>query len=205
MYCPQCTCEYTGWNQKCPVCQTMLLEVKPEAGKVETAPFDYAVLVDAVRENGGTLTIEMAATDIETKRGRAFPYIGRGYAWAKQFEGSNHNFTVRLTTTTVGRDRKRTFPFFGYGFAWEQEMQGTLNGNSITLKAEKIARERKIGFPYRGYGRAWVQLMSGQCGQQLRARLKITEVQKRQKWGFPYFGFGFAWANTGELILTLIE
>ena len=205
MYCPQCNCEYTGWNQKCPVCQTRLVEVKPEVTKIDSDLVDYAALVDAVREHGGTLTIEMKATDIETKRGRGFPYVGRGYAWANQFEGVNDDFSARLTTTEVGRSRKWTFPFFGYGFAWEKEMGGSVNGNPLTLKAEKVARESKMAFPYRGYGRAWVQEMSGECGEKLAAVLTITEVQKRKKWAFPYSGFGFAWANAGQLTLTLVE
>lgn len=205
MYCPQCNCEYTGWNQKCPVCQTELLAVKPESSKIKSDPADYAALVDAVREYGGVLTIEIKATDIETKRGRSFPYIGRGYAWTKQFEGIHNDFSARLTTTEVGRDRKRTFPYFGYGFAWEKAIQGSVNGIPFTLKAEKVARERKMAFPYRGYGFAWVQAMSGKCGEKLEAKLTITEVQNRKNWGFPYFGFGFAWANAGQLTLTLLE
>ena len=203
MYCPQCNCEYTGWKQKCPVCQTRLLEVKPNATKIKSKPADYDSLVDAVREHGGSLTIEMEATEIETKRGRRMPYIGRGYAWAKQMEGINDHFSVTLRTCEVGRDRKWTFPYFGYGFAWEKSMQGNVNGNPLSLKAEKVSRQSKKGFPYKGYGFAWVQTMSGECGEKLRARLTITEVQKQRRWLFPYFGFGFAWANAGKLTLTL--
>jgi hypothetical protein len=205
MYCPRCNCEYSGWKEKCPVCQTALLERKPKAPNPNIISMDYAELVDEVRNHSGTLTIEIAATEIETKRGRGFPYIGRGYAWAKHFEGSHGEISARLTTTKVGRDRARGFPYFGYGFAWEKEMQGSVGGNSVTLKAVSVARERKIEFPYRGFGRAWVQEMSGKCGDQLDAALKITEVQQRKNSGFPYFGFGFAWANVGELTLTLAE
>lgn len=203
MYCPQCHCEYTGWTEKCPACKSVLLDKKPGVIDVEAAPIDYADLVEAVRENGGSLTIEMVATDIVTKRGRQFPYLGRGYAWAKQMEGVCDGLTIKLTTTKVGRERKWAFPYFAYGFAWEQEMQGSVGGNALTLKAEKVTRESQMRFPYAGYGRAWVQSMSGKCGEALEATLTIIEVQQRRKYGFPYFGFGFAWANAGELTLTL--
>ena len=205
MYCPHCECEYSGWRGKCPFCQTVLMENRPAIPHRAPNDLDYADLVKVVRENGGSVTIEMMATEVETKRGRSFPYIGRGYAWAKQFEGSQGNFAARLTTNEVGRDRSVRFPYFGYGFAWEKEMQGSVSGSPLTLKAEKVARESKMGFPYRGYGRAWVQTMSGQCGEKLEAALNITEVQQRKQHGFPYFGFGFARANAGRLTLTLVE
>ena len=205
MYCPQCNCEYAGWTEKCPVCKSVLLDTKPSVMDVESTPIEYADLVNAVREQGGSLTIKMVATDIVTKRGREFPYIGRGYAWARQMEGAHGDYTFKLITTEVGRDRKRTFPYFGFGFAWEKEMQGSIGGNPLTLKAEKVARESKMRFPYAGYGFAWVQFMSGKCGDDLEATLTITEVRKRRKYGFPYFGFGFAWANAGELTLTLAD
>jgi hypothetical protein len=205
MYCPQCACEYSGWKEKCPVCKTTLLDGKPEVSNVESTPMDYADLVDAVRENGGALTIKMVATDIATKRGRQFPYIGRGYAWTKQMEGTCDDCTATLTTTDVGRDRKWTFPYFGYGFAWEKEMQGSVGGNPLTLEAEKVIRETRMGFPYAGYGRAWVQSMSGKCGEDLEATLTITEAQQRRKVSFPYFGFGYAWVNAGDLTLKLAE
>jgi hypothetical protein len=192
-----------GWNEKCPACRTVLLEVKPKVTEAESNPIDYATLVSSIRENGGALTIELFATDVETKRGREFPYIGRGYAWTKRMEGAHEDCIVELITTEVGRDRKWTFPYFGYGFAWEKEMQGSVGGNALTLRAEKVARESKMTFPYAGYGRAWVQSMSGKCGEKLDATLTITEVRQRKKLGFPYFGFGFAWANVGELTLTL--
>ena len=203
MYCPQCNCEYTGWKEKCPVCKSVLLGSKPNIAVLETSAIDYAALVDTVREHGGSLTIELVATDIATKRGRRFPYMGRGYAWTKQMTGAREDFIVKLTTTEVGRERKWTFPYFGYGFAWEQEMQGSVGGNAVDLKAEKVARQSKTTFPYAGYGWAWVQVMSGKCGEALEATLTITEVHKRKQYGFPYFGFGYAWANAGELTLTL--
>jgi len=203
MYCPQCSCEYTGWKHKCPVCQTRLLEVKPNATHMKPSPIDYDSLVEAVRNYGGSITIEMETTDVESKRGRRMPYIGRGYAWAKQMEGSNANFSVKLQTSEVGRDRKWAFPYYGYGYAWEKSIQGSVNGNALTLTAEKVARERKVGFPYKGYGYAWVQSMSGDCGEKLKATLTISEVRKHKQWTFPYFGFGFAWVNAGKLTLTL--
>ena len=203
MYCPKCKCEYVGWKEKCPACRTVLLDGKPKVTDVESTPIDYTTLIDAVVENGGTLTIEVVATDVEAKRARGFPYIGRGYAWAKRMEGAHEDCIVELITTEVGRDRKWTFPYFGYGFAWEKEMQGSVGGNALTLRAEKVARESKMTFPYAGYGRAWVQSMVGKCGEKLDVTLTITEVRQRKKLGFPYFGFGFAWANVGELTLTL--
>jgi len=205
MYCPQCKCEYTGWNEKCPVCQTALLEAKPTINKVETVSTDYASLVDTVRANGRTLTIDVVATNIETKRGRAFPYLGRGYGWTKQFEGTYKQHVVILTTTEVGRDRTWGFPYFGYGFAWEKEISGEIDGNHLLLEADKVAQDKQLAFPYRGYGRAWVVSMSGSCGKELNAALKVTEVKKRQTGSFPYFGFGYAWANAGQLTLTLRE
>lgn len=205
MYCPKCNCEYSGWNERCPVCQTVLLENKPPVTSIDSSTIPYDNLVEAVRENGGTLTIQMVATDIETRRGRGFPYLGRGYAWTKKLEGHLDRMSAQLTTTEVGRDRGWQFPYFGYGFAWENEMQGTVAGNPIILKAEKVARESKMGFPYRGFGRAWVQTMSGKCGEKIDTKLSVTEVQQRQKSGFPYFGFGYAWANAGQLTLTLVE
>jgi len=205
MYCPECDCEYVGWSEKCPVCRTILLEAKTINIKVESEPLAYAALLDIVRENGGTLTIDMIATGIEMKRGRDLIYIGRGYAWAKHMEGECDGCYAELTTTEVGRERKRGFPYFGYGFAWEKEMQGSVSGNALTLKAEKVAREQKMEFPYKGYGRAWVQTMSGKCGGKLEAHLTITEVQQRKQWRFPYFGFGFAWPSAGKLTLTLVD
>lgn len=203
MYCPQCKCEYAGWQGKCPVCQSALLDAKPVVSEVEATSIYYADLVDKVRENGGTLNIEVFATEIEQKRGRAFPYLGRGYAWTKQMKGAFADQSVELITTAVGRDRTSTFPYFGHGFAWEKELQGNVGGNALTLQAEKVAQEKQLAFPYRGYGRAWVVSMSGSCGEELDAELTITEVKKRHQGGFPYFGFGFAWANAGQLTLKL--
>jgi hypothetical protein len=203
MYCPECKVEYQGWKSNCPVCQAVLLESKPTTVHPNGDPIRYDELVEIVRENGGSLTIELTATKIEKKRGRGFPYLGRGYAWAKEMEGAQEPLAARLSTTEVGRKRGYQFPYFGFGYAWEKAMQGEVSGNPVTLKAVKVARERKIAFPYQGYGRAWVQAMSGECGEALQADLKITEVKQRKEHGFPYFGFGYAWANAGELTLSL--
>lgn len=59
MYCPQCNCEYMGWNLKCPVCQTTMIDVRPNVTKFDSDPADYTALVDAVREHGVTLTIKL--------------------------------------------------------------------------------------------------------------------------------------------------
>ena len=126
MYCTQCNCEYSGWKGKCPVCQTMLLEVQPKAIEIKSSSTDYDSLVKEVRNLGGSITIEIETTDIETKRGRRMPFIGRGYAWAKQMEGIDDNFSVTLQTNEVGRDRKWTFPYYGYGFAWANAGKLTL-------------------------------------------------------------------------------
>ena len=203
MYCPQCQCEYDGWQEKCPVCRAALLDAKPVVQKGPENEIAYADLVSIVRENGGALTIEVVATEVDQKRGRGFPYLGRGYAWAKQFEGGTSDYTIALTTTEVGRSRSWSFPYFGYGYAWEKELQGDVGGNNLILKAEKVAQDKQQAFPYRGYGRAWVVSMVGSCGDKLKAKLAITEVKKRQTGGFPYFGFGYAWANAGQLTLTL--
>lgn len=205
MYCPHCKCDFEGWHGKCPICQAALLDAKPVVVNLESTSIDYADLVDEIRENGGTLTSNVVATEIEQKRGRSFPYLGRGYAWTKKLEGVYANHSVVLTTTEVGRDRTWTFPYFGHGFAWEKELQGNVGGNALILKAEKVAQDKQLAFPYRGYGRAWVVKMEGRCGDKLDAKFTTTEVKKRQTGSFPYFGFGYAWVNAGELTLTLRE
>ncbi len=205
MYCPKCNCEYVGWREKCPVCRTNLLDAKPKTPEETPKPLPYADLLEKIREHDGSLTIEMVATEIEMKRGRAFPYIGRGYAWTKHLQGFCDSCSAELTISQIGRDRKRTFPYFGFGFAWEEEMQGSVSENALTLKAEKVARDQEMEIPYRGYGYAWAVEMSGKCGDRLNARLTVTEVRRRKERGFPYFGFGFAWPNAGQLTLTLVD
>jgi hypothetical protein len=205
MYCPECKCEYQGWNQKCPVCQTVLLETKPPEIQTDAKPIPYGELVDTLRETGGSITFDLTTTGIETKRRRSFPYIGRGYAWAKEMTGIHDQLTIKLNTTEVGRSRSWQFPYFGYGFAWEKEMEGNVGGNPLTLKADQVSRERKMAFPYLGYGRAWVQSMSGECGKEIRVHLQVTEVGQRKQHSFPYFGFGYAWVKAAQLKLSLSE
>jgi hypothetical protein len=183
----------------------MLLETKPDLENTEEIQIDYDKLVELIQDKGGELTLKVVAVDIETKRGREFPYKGRGYAWTKRMEGTCDDCDVELNTTAVARARSWTFPYFGFGFAWEKTMEGNIDGIPLTLQAEKVARESHMAFPYLGYGRAWVQTMSGICGDKLSVRLSVTEVQKRKKYGFPYFGFGFAWPNAADLTLTLVS
>ena len=127
MYCTQCNCEYSGWKGKCPVCQTWLLEVQPKAIEIKSSPTDYNSLVEEVRNLGGSITIEIETTDIETKRGRRMPYIGRGYAWVKTMsEECGEKLKATLTIGDVQKHKQWVFPYFGFGFAWANAGKLTL-------------------------------------------------------------------------------
>jgi hypothetical protein len=202
MFCPQCKCEFVGW-QRCPDCEVILLESLPEEAEASTAQIPYEDLLKHVRENGGQIEIELITNGVRREKKLRFPYQGHGYAWVLGMQGVQDGISVTLTTNQVGRKHGWRFPYFGYGYAWEKAMQGDLNGNPLDLKATKVQRERKWRFPYLGYGRAWAERLEGTCGDGLHAELEINEVVKKRTWRFPYQGYGFAWPKKGVLRLSL--
>ena len=201
MFCPQCKCEYIGW-QRCPDCDIPLVESLPEVEGHGEA-ISYQDLIEQIRKNGGEIEVEMTTSGVQREKKWSFPYMGIGYAWAQSMQGARDNLSVRLTTSQVGRQRGWRFPYFGFGYAWEKAMEGKVNGNPIELKATKVKRERKWNIPYLGYGRAWSERLEGSCGDKLRAELDISEVAKKRAWTFPYQGYGFAWPKKGVLRLSL--
>ncbi len=203
MYCPTCECEFEGWTGKCPNCKNPLQGGKPPVQISSQQQVDYESLVDIVKERGGTLNIELKASEVGKTKATRFPWMGFGYAWTKRMQGAREGVSVDLSTTKVGKDKKWSFPYQGLGYAWRQELQGSIGGNEVTLTAKKVTRKKTWSFPFRGYGYAWTEEMSGECGRDLLIELKTTEVKKIRRWLFPYFGFGYAWVKAGELSLSL--
>ena len=203
MYCPECKCEFEGWTGKCPNCRTPLVEGSPLIEEIAEEPISYEALVELVRENGGSLGIDLSASEVGKEMRRRFPYSGHGYAWTRRMQGVFNNILVDLATTEAGKERKERFPYRGFGFAWAKTIQGNVAGNQVTLTATEVGTDRKWSFPYSGFGYAWTQEMSGQCGDELKVDLRTTDVGRRRRSGFPYLGYGFAWASKGVLTLTL--
>ena len=206
MYCAACRCEFEGWTDNCPNCQTPLVEAKPpELPASVQASLSYDDLLKLVRENDGQFTITLAASGSSRQKKRGFPYFGYGYAWVRTLQGNYDSHRVELHTTEVGKDKSHSFPYFGYGYAWAKRMEGQIEGNKITLSASKVERSAKRGFPYFGFGYAWTQEMSGQCGKKMKATLSITKVARQEEHSFPYVGFGLAWESAASLTLSLVE
>ncbi len=205
MYCLTCDCEYEGWTGNCPNCKNPLDEGVPPLTPNRDQYTSYESLIDLVQKKGGSLTIDVKATEISKSRSTRFPWLGYGYAWLKRMRGVLNGITVDLSTSKVGRDRKWAFPYQGHGYAWHQEMQGLLAGQEISLTAKKVKKVRKWSFPYFGYGYAWTEIMSGVCGEKLNLELVTTNVGKSRRTMFPYFGFGYAWVNNATLTVTLVE
>ena len=64
MYCLDCRCEFEGWIGKCPNCRTPLVEGSPPSAETADEPVSYEALVDLVRESGGTLGIDLSASEV---------------------------------------------------------------------------------------------------------------------------------------------
>lgn len=202
MYCPTCQCEFVGWSSKCPQCQSHMVQEVPSISRPPDRPISYEALVELVRNEKGRLRLELATTEVGRRRGRSFPYFGYGYAWAKGVQGHHDDLLIDLDTTEVGRQRTWRFPYNGRGLAWVREMEGNVAGNGLSLAATRVVREETWSFPYFGYGYAWTEEMVGSCGEQLRARVRITEVGRDREQCFPWRGYGFAWERRGILVLT---
>jgi hypothetical protein len=206
MYCAVCKCEFEGWTDTCPNCQSPLVEAKPpEFPASVQAVLPYDDLLDLVKEHDGQLIIELAASGSSRQKKHGFPYSGYGYAWVKSLQGNIDAHRVALHTIEVGKDKKHGFPYFGFGYAWAKKMEGQIAGNTLTLTASKVERHQKRGFPYSGFGHAWTQEMSGQCGEKMKAVLIVTKVARQEERSFPYTGFGLAWENEASLTLSLAE
>ena len=204
MYCTTCRCEFVRWTGKCPVCKTFLIE-KPVFQP--TAPADsatYQSIVDTLRERG-VIEVPMVTTEVARFRKYAFPYLGYGYAWAKQMHSETKALAVNLITVRVATDKSWSFPYQGRGFAWEQLLKGDIAGNAVSLKATRVGQDKTWGFPYLGYGFAWTEQAEGSCGDEIEVELSVTEIGREKRWSFPYFGFGFAWPSKGVLRLKVRE
>lgn len=205
MYCPECKCEYSGWNAKCPGCVTNQSSAQPHDAGDAGELIAYDSLVQLVGQSGGRLDVALTTTEHGSKKKQTFPYFGHGYAWAKRLEGSKTEVEVDLAATEVVMQTRKGFPYIGRGYAWVERAEGYLGGNSLTLSATDVAKEKKWAFPYTGFGRAWTERMAGTCGDRLRVDLKTTKVARDRSRGFPYVGFGFAWVSEATLTLTLEE
>ena len=202
-FCPACTCSFPDWVKKCPVCSVAL-----QAGPVPAPPapmpsLPYEELTSLVQEQGGMLTIPMRTVEVAKSQRWSFPYIGRGFSWAKRLEGDVAGSPVTLRTRDVGMRKAWGFPYQGYGYAWTRGVAGHIAGNPATLETARVEMKKSWGFPYFGFGFAWTQEMTGHCGERLHLRFVADEVATEKKWRFPYFGFGFAWVATGELTIVL--
>jgi hypothetical protein len=205
MYCPNCECEYTGWS-KCPECKTFLVDKRPAVSRPTAKTISYQELVNLVKEQGGQLTVELEAAEVQREKKWHLPRMGYGFAWVSTFQDvSNPDFTVLLDTSEVGRDTHLELWGIGFGFAWEKAMQGDIGGHKATLRAKKVAKKRSINFPLLGYGYAWTQDMGGELGEQLTVELKTTAVQKKHYGRFPGIGFGFAWPEKGQLVIKSVN
>ena len=91
------------------------------------------------------------------QRKHNFPWLGYGFAWVKEMQGTIGGNQATLTATKVKRETRRMFPYFGYGRAWTQEMVGDCGDMlMIEFSATEVTKRRQSGFPYRGYSYAWV-------------------------------------------------
>lgn len=203
MYCLTCECEFDGWTGKCPSCKNHFQGGKHPVQSSNQQQVNYDSLVDIVKERGGTLNIQLKASEVGKTRATRFPWRGYGNAWTKRMQGAREGASVDLSTTKVAKDKKWSFPYQGHGCAWRQELQGSIGGNEVTLTAKKVTRKKTWSFSYFGYSYAWTEEMSGECGREPLIELKTTKVKKNRRKLFPYFGFGYAWVKEGELSLSL--
>lgn len=204
MYCKNCDCEYSGWTGSCPTCKQPLTEGATKEYFRTNGHIEYDSLVEMIEENGGSIDVEMEASQVSRKKSTRFPWLGFGYAWTQIMHGQEEDIHVDFITTEVGKDRSWSFPYRGHGYAWEQEMQGWIAGNQCTVSATDVSRKKSWTFPYSGYGYAWTEKMEGNCGDDIRVTLKASKVSRSRRWRFPYFGFGYAWVDAYQLSLTRV-
>ena len=206
MYCSKCECEFVGWTGKCPADGTLLVEPSPVSNGAAHPPVPYETLVDRIRENNGSIEIELHATEVGRERKMSFPFRGYGFAWTKKMTGQINGIAVDLHIDDIGKNTDRGFPYQGYGFAWEQKMRGWVDGHDIALTATKVAHEKKHLFPYRGLGYSWAEELTGVCGNSIRGEMRTTEIGRDKTWTFfCYFGFGYAWIKQATLTLSLAD
>ena len=155
MYCSTCECEFNGWTGNCPNCKNPLLDGKPPSPSISDESITYETLVNIVRDNGGTLDIDLNGIEVGKTKSMRFPWLGYGYAWTKRMQGSREGIKVDLNTSDVGKDRKWNFPYQGLGYAWRQELQGRIAGNKATLTSTKVTRNKRWSFPYFDYAFFW--------------------------------------------------
>lgn len=203
MYCSTCECEFEGWTSWCPNCKNQLDEGGYPEAESNREDVPYQVLVDTIREEGGSIEIELATVAVSKSKATRFPWLGYGYAWAKRMQGNNHGITADFVTSDIGKDRKYSFPYRGHGYAWRKEMGGNLAGHDAALTVKKMTRKKRWSFPYFGYGYAWTELMTGSCGEEINLELITTDVGKNRRIMFPYFGYGYAWVKNAKLRVTL--
>lgn len=205
MYCPNCQCDYVGWEGKCPIDHTYLLETSPVPEKPTHTPIPYDHIVKLVREHGGSYEINLRAIEVGRGKKMSFPYRGYGFAWAKRMVNGTDGVNVDLHIAEIEKSEDWGFPYQGYGFAWEKRMRGWVGGHEVELTATKVTREKKFLFPYRGHGYAWAERMTGKCGELIRVDLNATEIGRDRAWFMFYFGFGYAWISRATLVLSLSD
>lgn len=203
MYCPTCRCDFVGWEGKCPNDGTWMVPITPVSDRPTHASVPYATLVDLLRENKGSIAIELHTTEVGRERKMSFPYRGYGFAWASKVIGEIDGIAVALHIDEIGKNKGTGFPYQGYGYAWEKRMRGWVGGNEVVLSATKVAHEKKHLFPYRGHGYSWSEELSGSCGELIQADMLTTEVGRHRNWFLFYFGFGYAWIRRATLTLSL--
>lgn len=205
MYCPKCECDFVGWEGKCPVDGTLLVELNPIPDKPVHQSVPYEAISNLIRKNGGLYEAELRTKEVGREKKMSFPWRGYGFAWTKKMTGSIDGITIDLHIDEIGKNTDWGFPYQGYGFAWERQMRGWIGGHEIILKATKIAHEKKLLFPFRGRGYSWAEELTGNCGKLIQADMKTIEVGRDKNCGFLYFGFGYAWISRATLKLSLAD
>jgi hypothetical protein len=98
----------------------------------------------------------LRTTQVGKEKKWSFPYLGRGFAWAKGMQGQIAGSEASLGTNRVGMEKKWRFPYFGYGYAWMRGMSGECGDQlKVGLSTTDFAEKRDWGFPYFGFGFAW--------------------------------------------------
>lgn len=119
MYCPMRECESKGWTGKCPNCKSPLQGGKPPLQNSSQQQVDYDSLVDIVKERGGTLNIQLKASEVSKTRATRFPWIDFGYAWTEEMSGEcGRDRLIELKNNEVKKIQSWFFSYLGFGYAW---------------------------------------------------------------------------------------
>ncbi len=180
-----------------------VLESRQPPKPVEYKKISYDALVELVKQNSGSLEVNLSTVDIGKDKGHGI-YQGFGYAWTNKMQGTlDSSILAELTATDVGKDKSHGI-YQGFGYAWANKMQGTIGGNEFKLTTTKVGKDKVRHGVYQGIGYAWTQNQVGDLGDQLSVSIETTAVGKDKGHGI-YQGFGYAWASQATMKISFRE